>query len=97
MLIQRGQWINSLCAALAGVLGAAYACLGLSRAPLRLILRGVRLARLMQGCRIGLLFFHLMIKKERITHTNKRHAGPKATAAGAELAFTVSQSGRFPW
>lgn len=78
--IQRGQWINSLHAALARVFRAAYACLGLSRAPLRVILRVVHLAPLMHGCRIGLLFFHLQgpltIKEERITHTNKRHAGP---------------------
>lgn len=31
-----------------------------------------------------------MIKEERITHTNKRHAGPNAMAAGAGLAFTVT-------
>lgn len=101
MSIQRGQGINSLHAALARVFRAAYGCLGLSRAPLRVILRVVHLARLMHGCRIGLLFFHLegplTIKEERITHTNKRHAGPNAVAAGDGLAFTVSQSGKFPW
>lgn len=39
----------------------------------------------------------LTIKEGRITHTNKRHAGPNAMAAGAGLAFTLSQSGKFPW
>lgn len=56
--------------------------LGLSRAPLRVIPRVVRLARAgSAAAEPGLLFLYLkgplMIKEALITHTNKRHAGPK--------------------
>lgn len=77
MLIQRGQWISSLRAALAPGLHAADACLGLSRAPLRVILRVVHLAPLMHG-RAASAFCSSTLRDPL---RSKRNASPTQTHA----------------